>query len=215
MTREWRLVAVGALIAAATAGAALYGSLPDQLPVHFSAGAPDRILSRGTVTALLLVSLVVLYLALEGLIWLFPQSSRSPRVRPVYSRFAALTLISAAAVAIAVFWTLPARPHTLDGLITIISGLALMAIGNYLPKVTPNLLLGVRTPWTLADDDVWFRTHRLAGPLFMIGGALLVGAGAAGWAPLTALVVVVPIGCAVTLYSFVIYRRAHRNFVHD
>jgi uncharacterized membrane protein len=49
-------------------------------------------------------------------------------------------------------------------------GLLLTVIGNYLGKVQRNFFLGIRTPWTLADDEVWLRTHRL-------GGKLLVGAG--------------------------------------
>jgi uncharacterized membrane protein len=49
-------------------------------------------------------------------------------------------------------------------------GLMLLVMGNYLPKTRYNYFLGIRTPWTLADERVWDRTHRFAGPLFMLGG---------------------------------------------
>jgi uncharacterized membrane protein len=33
--------------------------------------------------------------------------------------------------------------------------------------------VGIRTPWTLASDYVWERTHRFAAPLFVVGGSAL------------------------------------------
>lgn len=56
----------------------------------------------------------------------------------------------------------------------IIAGCALLMIvvGNYMPKTRSSFMFGVRTPWTLSSDHAWEKTHRLAGPLFMIAGAL-------------------------------------------
>lgn len=53
----------------------------------------------------------------------------------------------------------------------------LLAIGNYLGKARQNRLVGVRTPWTLADARVWDKTHRFAGRGMMLGGAALIGLG--------------------------------------
>ena len=53
-------------------------------------------------------------------------------------------------------------------------GVLFLVIGNYLPKVRPNYLMGIRTPWTLASDLSWARTHRLGGRLFVLEGLVLV-----------------------------------------
>ncbi len=45
-------------------------------------------------------------------------------------------------------------------------------LGNMLPRVRPNFFVGIRTPWTLASDTVWRRTHRVAGKLLVGGGVL-------------------------------------------
>lgn len=61
----------------------------------------------------------------------------------------------------------------------IIAGCAalMIVIGNYLPKTRASFMFGVRTPWTLSSDFAWEKTHRFAGPLFMLAGALgMVGA---------------------------------------
>ena len=58
--------------------------------------------------------------------------------------------------------------------------LLLAVLGNYLPKTRYNYVMGVRTPWTLSDERVWDQTHRLAGPLMMAGGVVVMGGGLAG-----------------------------------
>lgn len=66
---------------------------------------------------------------------------------------------------------LPVSPVTVT---TLGGGLLLVVTGNYLPKARRNHFIGIRTPWTLADERVWDRTHRLAGPLLMVGGLAIV-----------------------------------------
>jgi len=49
-------------------------------------------------------------------------------------------------------------------------GLLFIVIGNYLPKTRYNYVMGIRSPWTLSSEEVWDRTHRLAGPLHVLLG---------------------------------------------
>jgi uncharacterized membrane protein len=96
-----------------------------------------------------------------------------------------------------------------------------VVIGNVLSTVQSNFFLGVRTPWTLTSDYTWRKTHRLAGPLFVILGILtfvlslvaepslagtVLGIGAAGFAVLA------------VVYSYLVWRRApdrNPNREHD
>lgn len=47
-----------------------------------------------------------------------------------------------------------------------------MVLGNYLPKIKNNYTIGIKVPWTLASDEVWNKTHRLAGYLWLFGGMI-------------------------------------------
>jgi len=58
--------------------------------------------------------------------------------------------------------------------ILILIGLLFIFLGNLLPKAPRNFFIGIKTPWTLANEDVWFRTHRLGGKLFVISGLIMV-----------------------------------------
>ena len=54
------------------------------------------------------------------------------------------------------------------------TGVVFVVIGNYLPKVRPNYMMGIRTPWTLTSDLSWDRTHRLGGRLFVLEGIVFI-----------------------------------------
>ncbi len=56
----------------------------------------------------------------------------------------------------------------------LLMGLLFVFIGNLLPKVPKNFFVGYKTPWTLANETVWDKTHRLGGILFVISGLILI-----------------------------------------
>jgi uncharacterized membrane protein len=92
-------------------------------------------------------------------------------------------------------------------LIPIFLSVFLIILGNYAGKLRKNFVLGIRTPWTLASDEVWLRTHRFGGKVFVVWGiAGLVGAllGKGLQVLLAIWPVAVP---APILYSFFLYRR--------
>ena len=53
-------------------------------------------------------------------------------------------------------------------------GLMFIIIGNYLPKARQNYTIGIKIPWTLANEENWNQTHRLAGYLWMLCGILMI-----------------------------------------
>lgn len=88
-------------------------------------------------------------------------------------------------------------------------GLLFLILGNVMGKVRFNYTFGIRTPWTLSDETVWRKTHRMAGPVWMAAGVVMIaGAFVPGsWSlPLTlttiAVVVLFP-----TAYSYWLHRR--------
>ncbi|MBQ1477535.1 MAG: SdpI family protein [Erysipelotrichaceae bacterium] len=56
----------------------------------------------------------------------------------------------------------------------LVLGMLFVIIGNYLPKARQNYTIGIKIPWTLANEENWNRTHRLAGYLWMICGILII-----------------------------------------
>lgn len=93
--------------------------------------------------------------------------------------------------------------------IQVVLAVVFVVMGNSMGRLKHNWFVGIRTPWTLASEEVWTRTHRLAAPIWVAGGlvqlagAFLPGAAGAGlFAASLAAMVLVPTG-----YSFVLFRR--------
>jgi len=54
------------------------------------------------------------------------------------------------------------------------TGFLIFFIGYILENVKKNWFVGIRTPWTLSNENVWNRTHKLGGKLFRIAGLITV-----------------------------------------
>lgn len=49
-----------------------------------------------------------------------------------------------------------------------------LVMGNYMGNVRHNYFIGVRTPWTLANEEVWTKTHRLTAKIWVAGSLLMM-----------------------------------------
>jgi uncharacterized membrane protein len=109
------------------------------------------------------------------------------------------------AVAVAMGATLDLTRIVMGG-----TGVLFVVIGNYLPKVRPNYMMGIRTPWTLTSDLAWTRTHRLGGRLFVVEGLILLGAAIVGmpgtWMIGLLLAMVAIVLVTMFAYSYVVWR---------
>lgn len=116
--------------------------------------------------------------------------------------FAGITYLALAAAAS------PAHQLGRQGLFVAI-GLLFLVLGNYLPKVRSNWFVGVRTPWTLSNDEVWARTNRVTGRLFMAAGVAIAACGglAQPWPLIVMVVTIGGITAFAILYSWWLYNR--------
>ena len=82
-------------------------------------------------------------------------------------------------------------------------GIMFIIIGNYLPKARQNYTMGIKIPWTLANEENWNLTHRLAGVLWVIAGILMVIAALTGIGGTVWLILIVSLTVLVPcVYSY-------------
>ncbi len=62
----------------------------------------------------------------------------------------------------------------LPSLGNVIMGILFIFLGNVLPKIKYNYSMGIKTPWTLANEQVWYLTHRTSGKIWVIAGLLML-----------------------------------------
>lgn len=65
-------------------------------------------------------------------------------------------------------WEMPVN------VILIACGVLLIVLGNAMPKSRPGFFVGIRTPWTITNEDNWIATHRLGGKLAILAGVVTI-----------------------------------------
>ena len=86
-------------------------------------------------------------------------------------------------------------------------GVLFIIIGNFLPKTKQSDTMGSKLPWTLASEENWNRTHRLAGFVWVIGGVYFVVMSFFSWTLAGFLIPVALLGLIPAAYSYILYRR--------
>jgi uncharacterized membrane protein len=197
--------------------------LPDSanIPVHWGAdGRPDRFADRGEATFMLwmmpaISAFVASCMAVAASVDPRQKNMVSSRKAYLMTWIGALILLTGIHAGVALMMTRAGTPgaDSPDMVRYIIAGCALLfvLIGNYLPKTRPTFMLGIRTPWTLSSDLAWEKTHRLAGRLFIIAGALgFIGAFLLSgiWLALQLSTLVFAAAIISVIYSYFAWRAA-------
>ena len=157
------------------AGMILWGRLPESIATHFDFGGnADGYSSRAAVVFALPVFMLAVHI-----ICAFGVSADKANEN---GNFKAKSLVMwiCPIVSVTVFTLIYAKALGYDIDIVrcsmLLSGFLFMITGNYMPKFRQNHTIGIRLPWTLASEENWYKTHRLAGKIWVVGGiVLLVG----------------------------------------
>ncbi|HYH03648.1 MAG TPA: SdpI family protein [Bacillota bacterium] len=154
------------------ATALLYPGLPEIIPHHWNIdGTADRFGSKSGVfiTALLPLGIYLL-------LWLIPKFDPRKEAYQMHAKAYRLTTLALVLFLIILHWAtlLIAKGININVgiMVRALIGILFILLGNYLSQVRPNYFFGIRTPWTLADNNVWRKTHRLGGYSFVGAGAL-------------------------------------------
>lgn len=155
------------------AGAVLWDRLPDMMATHFGFdNQPDGFTAKPlAVFGMPLLLLAILWICAYG-------TSMDPKKQNISRKMFRLVVwiipvVSVLVSAVMYTYNLGYR-YDMSLLGGIFTGLMFIIAGNYLPKARQSYTVGIRIPWTLADEDNWNRTHRLAGPLWIVGGIILI-----------------------------------------
>ncbi len=202
------LLSSGFIVLSFVMTAVLYNRLPEWVPTHWNArGDANGFMPKPWGPFLLPLTMAFTYGLLVVLPRISPQGYRMDRFKAVFelmqaSILAFLFLLTVLALLAGIGVAVPMNRAVSAGV-----GLLLIVLGNFLGKVTKNFFVGIRTPWTLASDEVWLRTHRLGGKLFVLGGTVIFVSALLS-ASLVPLVLVVTVTIAIlVVYSYAVYRR--------
>lgn len=216
MTRTYMILSVVLATAGLAASLVLYPQLPAKIPIHWNIhGQIDGYGDKTWAAFLMPAILAGLLLLFAVLPWLSPKPFAVDSFRETYWFIALAITGGMLFIHGLTLWAAVAGP--IDITRALLAGLLFMfgLIGNVMGKVRRNFWMGVRTPWTLANERVWNDTHRLAGRLFVaaaiLGIPLLL-------LPLPQLAVTIVVFTLImiaafwpAIYSLILFKRLERR----
>ncbi|MFZ5945293.1 MAG: SdpI family protein [Bacillota bacterium] len=167
--KEWLFIYL--LIIPLAVAFILYPSMPEQVPTHWNTrGEVDQYSSREFGTFFLPVLNIGLYVLLVVTPKLDPKRMNYEKFFGTYKfmRYAIhLFFVLMFAVTVSA-----ALGHAIDIGLWIPAGISVLFIllGNIMSRVRHNYFVGFRFPWTLANEEVWRKTHLLGSKLMVAGG---------------------------------------------
>jgi len=156
------------------AGVFLWSRLPDPMASHWNeTDQVDGYMGKFWGTFLLpgmMIGLTLLFLAIPSI---DPLKKNIADFRGWFNLFIVLfNLFMAFVHGLTLAWNLGHTGIRMSVAMLPAMGLLFILIGLMIRKAKRNYFIGIRTPWTLANDVVWEKTHRLGSKLFIAAGIL-------------------------------------------
>jgi len=191
-------------------GAYFYPSLPDKVPIHWNASGEINGYGSKLFGAfgMPLISLAM-YLMFLVLPYIDPQKKNYAYFKSTYQFLKYLIIIFFLGIEVMTLLIASGVIINKPIFIQTMVSLLFILIGNVMGRFKHNYFVGIKTPWTLANEEVWRKTHRLAAPLWVLGGIiniLLAFTGTnfngIGFMVIVAVISIIPIG-----YSYIAYQQ--------
>lgn len=210
-----RLVIVGGLLSAVNliAGFLAYPKLPEKVPTHWNfAGEVDGWGSAWQGAFMMPLIMIGVFLLLILLPKIDPKRKNYALMSKAYSSLVLILMFFFTILYFATLGTALGYFESFPSLVQLAVGAMFILVGNYMGKLKHNYFAGIRTPWTLASEEVWYKTHRMAGPFWVVGGLLfmltsILPAGSAK----AAIIIVFGLVAIPSVYSYVIFKRLEKE----
>ena len=208
-TRKSEIIVLGIILLSFIIGIYFYPQMPERMASHWNAqGQVDGYMSKFWGLFLVPFVLVGFALLFTAIPRIDPLKANIEEFRKHYDGLIILFFIYMLSIHFQViFWNLGIKisPNTI---VPISIGILFFYIGILCENAKRNWFIGIRTPWTLSNEKVWEKTHKIGGKLFKIAGIIaFVGVFFQSHALFFILVPVISVAIYTIIYSYFEYQK--------
>jgi len=212
LKKDWAILIL--ILLGFALGVYYYPLLPDRVPMHWSLkGEVNGYGSKSAGAFGLPLMNLGIYILLLVLPYIDPKKKNYENFQSTYQYLKYLLIIFLLGIEVVTFLIATGVAVNSPAFIQILISVLFIAIGNVMGRFKHNYFVGIKTPWTLANEDVWRKTHRMAAPLWVIGGIVNILLTVTGmnyngiaFATIMSVIVLVPL-----VYSYVTYQKIVNN----
>lgn len=148
-----------------------YPLLPDKVPTHWNfRGEIDGYSGKLMGALLMPVINLIMYILFILLPLMDPKKENYKLFAGTYKYFRYLFHIFFLGMHVMIITAALGYKVNVTRLTIFSISLLFALMGNVMGRVKHNYFVGIKTPWTLASEEVWTKTHRLAALLWTAGG---------------------------------------------
>lgn len=209
LKKDWPIILI--LFFTLLAAILVYPHMPDRVPMHWNIkGEVDSYGSRFSGTFLLPLMNIGMYALFLVLPKLDPKKENYDKFKSSYQVIKYALIIFMSMIYLFVVLASLGYPINIGKVVPAGVSILFIILGNVMSRVKFNYFVGFRLPWTLANEEVWTKTHRLGAKLMVSGGFVaLIGSlltnGSMSFAIMMAAIFI-PI-IFTTIYSYVIFHK--------
>jgi Predicted integral membrane protein len=208
LKQDWLIIIL--ILLGFALGIYFYPLLPDRVPIHWNAsgevnGYGSKLFGAFGLPAISLA----MYLMFLVLPYIDPRRKNYADFRSTYQFLKYILILFFLGIEVMTFLIASGVIVNKPILIQIMVSLLFILIGNVMGRFKHNYFVGIKTPWTLANEEVWRKTHRLAAPLWVLGGVVNIlltfldlHFNGIGFVIIIAVISIVP-----AVYSYVAYQQ--------
>lgn len=188
----------------------IWNQLPEKVPMHWNIkGEIDR---YGEKMELILIP-ILLPLLVYIIFLVVPKIDPKNKLNKMGNKLQTIKVLSTTFMSILALFILFSAKHQSfanPNYIILLIGVLYIILGNYFQTIKANYFIGIRTPWTLENESVWKKTHKLGGKLWFVGGIIVVLASlildknpnVTLFLIITGIITIIPI-----VHSYIIFKR--------
>ncbi len=153
--------------------ATIWNELPEIVPTHFNL---DGVADGWSKKQTLLYIPAALGIGTYLLMLIIPILDPKKKIQQMEGKYYVLRfMLTFFFSVLTLFLLYVSKEETLNNpnILFVIIGVFFAMLGNYFQTVRPNYFIGIRTPWTLENEHVWRKTHRLGGRIWLAGGVCI------------------------------------------
>jgi len=190
----------------------IYSSLPEKIPMHWN--IKGEINSYGGKSFVWFTALLplVIYLLMIYVPEIDPKRESYKKHKKAYEILMNILVPFFIVVHWITIFSALGHQISVGRIIPIGVGILFIVIGNYMGQIRPNYTFGIKIPWTLANETVWKKTHRVGSFAFILSGLIFIIAGIIN-KPFSFILAISSIFVTLiytSVYSYLEYKKIHR-----
>ena len=203
------VIVLGIILISFIIGVYLYPKMPDKMASHWNAkGEVDGYMSKFWGLFLMPIISIGLFLLFLLIPKIDPLKKNIEKFRKYFDIFIVIIMLFLFYVyLLTIFWNLDFRFNMTTMMLPAL-GILFYYMGILTENAKRNWFIGIRTPWTLSNNIVWNKTHKLGGKLFKIAGIFtFLGILFQKYALLFVLVPIITVAIYTIVYSYFEYNK--------